>query len=66
MNPPPPSDLDWIPMHAAPPPEGRACWTKIEDQNGTRNVQKLRRDKNLYWMPDGSMYVYYTPTHWAP
>jgi hypothetical protein len=53
-------------MHAAPPPEGRACWTKIEDQNGTRNVQKLRRDKNLYWMPDGSMYVYYTPTHWAP
>lgn len=21
-------------------------------------------DKNLWFLPDGSMYVYYTPTHW--
>jgi hypothetical protein len=20
----------------------------------------------MWWFPDGSMYVYYTPTHWKP
>jgi hypothetical protein len=24
----------------------------------------LKRQGNLWYTPDGSMYVYYTPTHW--
>lgn len=38
--------------------------TKIDDSNGCRNVQKLKRKGRLWFFPDGSMYVYYTPTHW--
>lgn len=26
--------------------------------------QKLKREGNLWWTPDGSMYVYYTPSMW--
>lgn len=40
--------------------------TKIEDAQGTRNVARLKRDGRLWWMEDGTMYVYYTPTHWSP
>lgn len=39
--------------------------TKIHDEHGERNVQPLKRDGRLWWFTDGSMYVYYTPTHWA-
>ena len=38
--------------------------TKIDDSDGERNVQNLIRKGNLWWTPDGSMYVYYRPTHW--
>jgi hypothetical protein len=48
-------------------------WTKIDDENGERNVQTLvgkqrepGKTRTLWWTPDGSMYVYYTPTHWMP
>jgi hypothetical protein len=27
-------------------------------------VQNLKRRGNLWWLPDDSMYVYFTPTHW--
>ena len=46
------------------PPKGRVLKTKIDDANGVRNEQELKWDGKLWWMPDGSMYVYYTPTHW--
>ena len=46
------------------PPEGVVVTTKIDDENGVRNEQKQQRKGNLWWTPDGSMYVYYTPTHW--
>ena len=46
------------------PPEGKVVETKIEDSHGVRNEQKLFRKKNLWFFPDSSMYVYYTPTHW--
>ena len=36
--------------------------TKIDDGNG--HQQNLYRYGNLWFFPDGSMYVYYTPTHW--
>ncbi len=46
------------------PPDGEIVMTKIDDENGCRNEQKLKRQGNLWFTPDGSMYVYYRPTHW--
>lgn len=48
------------------PPAGTEVMTKVDDQNGCRNVQSLKWDGDLWWLPDGSMYVYYSPTHWKP
>ena len=45
-------------------PEGVVLDTKIDDADGCRNEQRLKRAGNLWWYPDGSMYVYYRPTHW--
>ena len=56
-----PSWDTWIPT-TEPPPEGIKVETKIDDQNGVRNVQVLKRSGRL-WFDDG-VYVYYTPTHW--
>ncbi len=47
------------------PPEGVVVKTKIDDSAGVRNEQNLKRSKNLWFHPDGKMYVYYTPTHWS-
>ncbi|WP_165823355.1 hypothetical protein [Metarhizobium album] len=45
--------------------------TKIDDADGERNVQSLIKrtripgeTRPMFWTPDGSMYVYYAPTHW--
>jgi hypothetical protein len=38
--------------------------TKIDDERGVRNEQTLKRQGRLWFYPDDSMYVYYTPTHW--
>lgn len=46
------------------PPEGLPVNTKIHDATGCRNEQSLKRQGRLWFFPDGSMYVYYTPTHW--
>jgi hypothetical protein len=54
----------WIKCTDDLPAEGRTVMTKIDDENGRRNEQALKRQGNLWWYPDGSMYVYYTPTHW--
>lgn len=54
----------WKPAHTAP--EDAEVMTKIDDEDGVRNEQTLRKRGNLWWYPDGSMYVYYTPTHWKP
>jgi hypothetical protein len=53
---------DWQPIETAP--EGVTVETKIDDGKGVRNVQDLRRWGRLWWFTDGSMYVYYQPTHW--
>lgn len=55
---------DWLPIESAP--DGIEVLTKIDDHNGVRNETTLIRRGNLWWMPDGSMYVYYKPTHWMP
>ena len=55
----------WSPAHLAP--EGVVVRTKIDDANGVRNEGELKRRGRLWFLPDGSMYVYYTPTHfWEP
>lgn len=46
------------------PPINRIIKTKIYDQNGCRNEEYLKFDGKFWWLPDGSMYVYYSPTHW--
>lgn len=45
-------------------PEGVVVWTMIADGQGVRNETMLKRSGRLWFVPDGSMYVYYSPTHW--
>lgn len=55
----------WIQCSVQQAPEGVAVETKIEDADGgVRNVASLKRHGRLWWFPDDSVYVYYTPTHW--
>lgn len=56
---------NWISVRDRRPPEGVPVLTKIDDGRGVRNEQSMVLRGNLWWFPDGSMYVYYTPTHWA-
>lgn len=51
---------DWTPTERALPPDGQEVLTMGE--HGT--VQTLVRDGNLWFFPDRSMYVYYTPKFW--
>ena len=58
--------MNWKPIETAP--DNKLVWTKIHDDNGERNVQKMTRHSNLWWINRGrpnEMYVYYAPTHWA-
>ncbi|TCR07215.1 hypothetical protein [Neorhizobium sp. JUb45] len=54
----------WKKLTEALPPVGLVVDTKIDDAAGARNEQKLKRNGNLWFVPDGSTYVYYEPTHW--
>lgn len=56
--------MGWYITRSILPPVNLAVETKIDDERGCRNQQKLKRIGNLWYFPDGSMYVYYTPTHW--
>lgn len=50
----------WISVRSELPPEG----VEVETQSHGRTVQTLRRKGRLWFFPDWSAYVYYTPTHW--
>jgi hypothetical protein len=54
----------WKKLTEGLPPVGLVVDTKIDDAAGARNEQKLKRNGNLWFVPDGSTYVYYEPTHW--
>jgi hypothetical protein len=63
--------MEWQPIETAP--EGIEIVTKIHDVAGERNIQTLVKrtripgvTRPMFWTPDGSMYVYYSPTHWMP
>jgi hypothetical protein len=55
----------WTRTENGLPPDGVLVETKIEDMDGLRNVQMLRRSGRLWFIPGGP-YVYYEPTHWRP
>lgn len=55
----------WISCRESLPPERAVVKTKIDNGKGCRNETELKRRGNLWFFPDDSMYVYYTPTHWA-
>jgi hypothetical protein len=56
----------WIKTNKELPPENVVVETKIDNgmNDIPRNVKKLVRKGQLWFYPDMSMYVYYTPTHW--
>ncbi len=58
------SEETWTPCARQMPPEGVVVDTKIDDAGVARNEQLLKRHGNLWFLSDGSMYVYYQPTHW--
>lgn len=53
----------WIPLQKRLPEEGVVVNCLLGNR---RVVEKLKRVGRLWLTPDGSMYVYYTPTHWMP
>ena len=55
---------DWIATTAQLPTQSTVVDTKIDDWGGVRNMQPLQLIGKLWFTADGSMYVYYTPTHW--
>lgn len=57
-----PNPLNWRSIETAP--NNVVVWTKIHDAEGERNVTQLTRQNGLWFFPDFSMYVYYSPTHW--
>lgn len=57
---------NWISLNEQIPIEGIIVETRIEDEHGVRNEQDLVRKGCLFFFPDYSMHIYYTPTHWRP
>jgi hypothetical protein len=55
---------EWIACTSRLPPNGVTVETKIDNAQGVRNFARLKRRGNLWFFEDGSIYVYYTPTHW--
>lgn len=50
----------WYSVTECPPPEGMLV--VVRNNNGAR----LKHSGGLWFVPDGSMYVYYTPAWWRP
>lgn len=57
-------EREWINVKDRLPEDFILVKTKIDDGKGIRNEQFLKKCGNLWFIPDGNMYVYYTPTHW--
>jgi hypothetical protein len=55
----------WTATGSKLPPEDVIVDTMISDIGGERNKQALYRKGRLWFVPDGTIYVYYTPTHWS-
>ena len=57
--------MRWIRTTDRLPDEKCLVETKIDDELGLRNQQKLRLHNCLFYSRDYQMHVYYTPTHWS-
>lgn len=55
---------EWISVKDELPEAGVSVMTKIDDGITVRNEGELKLVNNLWFLPNGSMYVYYKPTHW--
>jgi hypothetical protein len=56
---------DWISVKDRLPEPGQVVDTKIDDGVFVmRNEGPLKLIGNLWFYTDGSVYVYYEPTHW--
>jgi hypothetical protein len=57
--------MDWTGTADELPPQGLVVDTKIHGPGEVpHNLQPLMRRGNLWFLPDGSMCVYHTPSHW--
>lgn len=56
-----PDKAKWIPVTSGLLPD-HARVVEVLASGGERS--QLRYDSGLWWLPDGSMHVYFTPTHW--
>lgn len=52
----------WTPPSAQLPADGMRC--EVITESGDQ--RELIYDRNLWWLPDHSMYVYFTPRFWRP
>ncbi len=59
-------EQEWNSCSWVLPPERVVVETKIDDENGARNHNKLQRIGNMWFLRNGENYVYYIPTHWRP
>jgi len=55
--------MNWISVKDRLPDDGVIVQVL---QSKRRVVTNLERHGNIWFSPDGSMYVYHTPTHWMP
>lgn len=60
------TERPWTSCATRLPAECLIVETKVDDDDGLRNEQRLKLVRGLWYFPDGSMYVYYKPTHWRP
>lgn len=51
---------NWMPVREIRPMSGR----EVQVLTPGGDVRRLVFDGDLWWLPDRSMYVYFTPTHW--
>ncbi len=54
----------WIPTANVLPDNDIVVETKLDDEGGLRNVQRLQRNGTSWFIPSSSTHVLYTPTHW--
>ena len=56
--------MEWVLCSEQLPASDIVVDTKVDDEKGCRNMQTLKLHSGLWFFPDMSMYIYYTPTHW--
>jgi len=59
--------MEWVKTSDQLPTLREVVETKVVRDGKDFNVQDMKRDGfagRLWFFPDGSMYVYYEPTHW--